>query len=185
MPYRISLNHGGASAYMLAYNTGKDGQILFRGRADYEHFIVILKRLNRSTDTVSILGFNVLHDAFYLVLHEDQSGSAAKFIQRLSIAYGIYFNAKYGRTGKVFRGPYKDTLLTTDDQLMQTLCKVHRLPELQHLPAETYEWSSYHYYLHNRGTWLRKTFVEKYFATTSYQHDLRNMTSSVTATRLQ
>ena len=183
MPYRTSLRQGGASAYILANNIGKDGQILFRSPADYQHFMVLVKQLIRSNDSVTLLGFTLLQDSFYLLLREEHRGAAAKIIQRLSIAYGIYFNAKYDKTGKVFRGPYKDKLLASDDQLIQALCRAHRLPELQHESPETYKWSSYHYYLTRRDTWIDKTFVEKYFATHAYQNDLRHMTSTVPVAR--
>lgn len=184
MPYRKSLSQGGDSAYILASNAGKDGQIIFRGSADYDHFMVLIKQLVRSNDTVDIVGFALLQGSFYLLFHEGERGSAAKLIQRLSISYSIYSNAKYTKTGKVFRGPYKDALLSSDDQIMQALCTVHRLPALQQENPETYEWSSYHYYLTRRGTWLHKSFVETYFATTKYQNDLRHMTATVPPTRL-
>jgi len=66
---------------------------------------------------------------------------------------------------------------------MQAICHLHRLPELQQEIADTYRWSSYRYYLTQRGTWLDKTFVEKYFATHAYQNDLRHMTSTVPVAR--
>lgn len=179
MPYRKSLRQGGASAYILAHNAGKDGQTIFRGSADYQHFMVLLKQLIRSNTSVTLLGFVLLKDSFYVLLHEEQRGPAPKLLQRLSIAYGIYFNTKYEKTGKVFQGPYKDRLQFSDDQIMQTLCKIHRQPELQQQDAELYEWSSYHYYLTRRGTWLNKNFVENYFTVTAYQNDLRLMTSTI------
>ncbi|MBL8031461.1 MAG: hypothetical protein JNK33_04005 [Candidatus Doudnabacteria bacterium] len=179
MPYRSSLREGNSSAYILIHNSGKDGQILFRSPADFDRFVVLVKQLLRSAETVRLLGFALLQDSFYLILHEQNRGAAARLIQRLSIAYSIYFNAKYEKTGKVFQGPYKDMLLSPDDQLMQMLCKVHGLPRLQHADAETYQWSSYRYYLTRRGTWIDKSFTQKYFANPSYQNDLRHMTAIV------
>lgn len=181
MPYRTSLKQGGASAYILAHNTGKDSQTIFRSPADYQHFMVLIKQLIRTNDSASLLGFALLHDSFYLLIHEERRGTAAKVIQRLSIAYGIYFNTKYTKTGKVFRGPYKDTVLVSDDEIMLALCQIHRLPIHQSENIELYKWSSYRYYLKRQGTWLDKTFVKNYFATPTYANDLRHMTATTSA----
>jgi len=182
MPYRSTLKEGGASVYIAARNTGKNGQVIFRGSEDYAHFLKLLRRLLRTTDGVSICGFTLLKGSFRLLLHEQHRGVSAKLIQRLSIAYSIYFNAKYSKTGKVFAGPYKDRLLASDDEVIEVLCGFHRLPEVEQQDIEAYQWSSYHYYLAQRGSWIDKTFVETYFGNQPYENNLRHMTSTVSAT---
>lgn len=182
MPYRTTLREGGASAYIAIHNTGKDGQVIFRGTEDYAHFLTLLRRLLRNNEEITICGFSLLKSSFRLLLHEKQRGSSAKLVQRLSIAYGIYFNTKYDKTGKVFNGPYKDRLLKSDDEVAEALCGFHRLPELEQQNIDSYRWSSYHYYLKKRGTWIDKSFVETYFGSESYENNLRHMTSTVSAT---
>lgn len=179
MPYRMTLREGGASAYIAVRNSGKDGRVLFRSAEDYTHFLTLLRRLAKNNQYVVICGFSLLKGSFRLVLHETKRGAGGKLIQRLSIAYGIYFNDRYGKTGKVFEGPYKDRLLGDDDEVMEVLSGFHRLPETEQQTIEEYPWSSYRYYLKGTGAWLDKRFVESYFGSSSYQDDLRHMTSTV------
>lgn len=165
--------------YIAARNTGKDGQVIFRSTEDYSHFVALLKRLAKNSEYISICGFSLLKGSFRILFHEKQRGASAKFMQRLGIAYSIYFNSRYGKTGKVFEGPYKDRLLETDDAVIKALCEFHRLPGLEEQDIERYQWSSYRYYLTGRGTWLDKNFVEQYFGTHLYEKDLRHMTSTI------
>lgn len=181
MPYRTTLKEGGDSVYIAIRNTGKDGQVIFRSADDYDHFLGTLRRMLRTTDGVSICGFVLLKGSFRLLLHEQHRGSGAKLLQRLSISYGIYFNAKYSTVGKVFSGPYQDRLLRSDDEIIETLCGFHQLPELEHQDIEAYRWSSYHYYLDSRGAWLEKSLLETYFGTSAYKEHIRHMTSTVSA----
>lgn len=178
MPYRKSLKGGGSSAYIALHNFGDGEQFIFRSDEDRHHFMVLLKRLRRQLPRLHLLGFCLTRDGFQLIVQEESRGDSAKLMQRLGIAYSIYFNAKYGKTGKVFQGPYKDRLLTKDDDIIIALCEMHRLPMKEHENIETYRWSSYRNYLAHSGLWIDKRFVETYFATKHYKAALRKMTIS-------
>ena len=179
MPYRKSLKEGELSAYIALHNFGDGGQFIFRSDEDRHHFMVLLKRLRRQVPGLHLLAFCLAKDSFHLVVHEETRGESAKLMQRLGIAYGIYFNAKYRKTGKVFQGPYKDRLLLKDDEIILALCEMHRLPANENENIETYRWSSYRNYLAHSGLWIDKRFVETYFATKHYKAALRQMTASI------
>jgi hypothetical protein len=159
----------------MVENEGRNGQTLFRSSDDYKHFIRLLKRLVHG-GSLHIICFALLRDSFHLVVREEERGSTAKAIQRLSIAYGIYFNTKYGKSGKVFHGPYKDRLLFADDEIMNAVCLIHAMPAQDYQDIETYQWSSYRRYVKRANTWVDTAFVERYFSTTDYVSDLQQMT---------
>ncbi len=176
MPYRTSLDWESGPGYSIVTNTGHDSQVIFRSREDFRHFMLLIRRgLHKSPD-VSVLAYSLLRPSFTILLHEKKPGEIVKFMHRLSVSYATYFNSRYSKRGKVFRGPYKDTSVASDDQIMRALCEVHMLPAKEGQPIESYEWSSYRHYLKGTGTWLDKTYPVAYFAKTIYADDLRQMT---------
>lgn len=178
MPYRTSLDRRGGPGYSIVTNTGFNDQAIFRSHEDFDHFIRILKRSLHRSPGVSLLAFSLLPQSFTLLLHEKEPGMIAEFMHRTSVMYGIYFNSRYGKHGKVFRGPYKDTVLESDDATINALHHIHILPKTEGEAIETYEWSSYRHYLRQSGPWINKEFATRYFGTEKYLDDLQRTTKS-------
>lgn len=178
MPYRASKHSGVSGAYSAVSNRGLGGKVIFRSPEDLTHFTSTLKRLAKQTPAVRVIAFSLLTTSFHLVLFSADTEAISKFMHRLSISYGIYFNARYETSGKVFAGPFKDRQLVGDDQLVQEVCRVHLLPSAEHHDAETYEWSSYRSYLSQQAPWIYKADVASYFRTDNLASALRRMTDS-------
>lgn len=178
MPYRISLDRRGGPGYSIITNTGFDDQTIFRSHEDFNHFVRVLKRSLHRSPGVSLLAFCLEPQSFSLLLHEDEPGMIADFMHRTGVAYGVYFNGRYDKRGKVFHGPYKDTQLESDDAVVDALCTIHTSPKNEGEAIETYKWSSYRHYLRQSGSWIDTSFVTRYFGTREYLDDLQRITKA-------
>lgn len=179
MPYRKSLYLGGGRVYNVVHNTGYANQVLFRSKDDFTFFVSLLRRELRRYSAVRIVGFCLIPSSYTLLLQEDERGEVARYMHSVGISYGIYFNSRYEKIGKVFQGPYKDTPQSSDDETLRSLCALHALPSSLGEDIHAYEWSSYRYYLHGTGAWIDKHFVAHYFADNNYVDDLQRITKTV------
>lgn len=104
---------------------------------------------------------------------------------KLITGYSMYFNKKYGRTGRLFEGSYKSKHATTDEYLKYLFAYIHLNPVKLIQPdwkergvidkAKAYEhiqnfsYSSFPDYQENRrseGRILQKELFPEYFETT-------------------
>lgn len=178
MPYRKSLYLGGGPVYNAVSNTGYNNQVIFRRGDDYDYFVSLIRRTLRRFPDVHIVAFCLLSDSYYILLKEDTRGEVASFMHSLGISYGIYFNTRYEKSGKVFQGPYKDSPIKRDDDTIRALVRLHALPSTEGHDSTSYRWSSYRHYLSGTGAWLEKEVVERYFAGKPFTDDLQRITSA-------
>ena len=81
---------------------------------------MIAKR-NASTlgaSPVTLHGFLLLPDHFHLVLRENQGGpqpGISNLLRRTSVGYAMYYNQTYKVHGTIYRGKYKNILLSQQD----------------------------------------------------------------------
>jgi len=156
------------------YNRGTDKRVIFDDTSDYQRFVLYLNVLNNKTvenpsrldsydhwehiyeekeRLVSIIAFCLMPNHFHLLLHERTEGGISKFMQRLGIAYSLYFNEKNKRTGVLFQGKYKYKIVDDEAYLFHLINYIHLNPKdlmqtsgtlrqtLEFLP--NYKWSSY------------------------------------------
>lgn len=65
---------------------------------------------------------------YHLLIRQDSENSISKFIQRLEVAYSMYFNKKYNRVGHLFQGRFKAKLIETDEYLVELSRYIHLNP---------------------------------------------------------
>ncbi len=121
---------------------------------------------------VELVSFCLMNNHFHLILRELVEGGIAQYMQRVSVAYAMYFNTKYGSAGHVFGGPYKSVHIKDNRQLMYLSAYIHRNPhELKAWRGKEaeYPWSSLHdYTVENRwGGLLAPEIILDQFAGTS------------------
>ncbi|MEK7603231.1 MAG: hypothetical protein AAB459_03240 [Patescibacteria group bacterium] len=176
MPYRSSRRLGGDEAVFSISNFGISNRVVFRNHLDHRRFVTTLAKLARQTTGLSIIAYVLTATSFNLVVHEHERDNLSKFMHKLSVSYAMYFQNKYQSTGKIFQGPFKDTVLDSDDEIMLEICRLHLLPDGFGFDPERYDWSSYGKYLNNRAPWLKKDFVIHYLKTNNIAYDLRYFT---------
>jgi putative transposase len=103
----------------------------------------------------------VLMDNHYHILLQTREEPLSKIMHRLNNFYSHYFNKKYQRSGHVFGGRYKASLIQGERYLLAALRYVHWNPikaGLSRNPAE-YRWSSDSSYRKNEPGFVNIDFV--------------------------
>jgi putative transposase len=162
VPYRY-LKRTDSAQYHYVYNVGAGNKVIFRTARDYERFIQKIQEYIRTENRVRIIAYCLTSNSFHIIAEELEVGGIASLLHRLSVSYAMYFNARYKELGHLFRGPYKEEEITSDDQLIEEMSKLHALPCSQKNDPKTYRWSSYQSYLRDEGSWLYTVPVEEYF----------------------
>lgn len=122
----------------------------------------------RREKIVGILCYCLLPNHFHLLLSPMQEDGIVRFMQKLATGYAMYFNEKYQRTGILFQGRYKATLIDNEGYLLHLTRYIHLNPLNLCVPEwkekgvgnwekaekflREYRWSSYRNYLHNNNT---------------------------------
>lgn len=135
-------------------------------------FGVSQKVIDQIIDTrqVRLINFCIMPNHFHLTVHTSTAEDLSRYMHRVGNAYAKYFNTKYQKTGHVFQGAYKITLVETDEQLVRLSAYIHNnsaeLPVCRgdHL---LYQWSSGSDYLQNNrwGDLIDRTVVTESFVT--------------------
>ena len=121
------------------FNRGVDKRKIFLDQQDYVYFLKLLRHLNTSEvlgklrlqekrkpvdPPVTILSYCLLPNHFHLLLRCNTEAGAAKYMQRISGGYTMYFNKKYNRGGSLFQGKFKANHIPSDQDLRQLLAYV-------------------------------------------------------------
>lgn len=141
--------------YYHIYNRGVEKRNIFLDNGDYVRFIHYLYALNDSNPSVNlsrsiykqnneggrtffvnqkrelivkIHAFCLMPNHYHLILEQSVEGGIIKFMQKLGTAYAMFFNTKYKRSGVLFQGKFKATIIDNDAYFMQLLRYIHLNP---------------------------------------------------------
>ena len=162
------LKHG---SYYHIYNRGINSDILFKEKANYEHFLKLFYlHVNPIAETYAwCLMKNHFH--FLVRIKEvEEITSENKIVPSQSFsnlcnAYTKAFNKRYNRHGSLFERPFKRKEINSDKYLQNTIAYIHNNP-IHHKICEhqlEYPWSSYINCLSNQPTKLQRKEVIKIF----------------------
>lgn len=92
-----------------------------------------------------ISGYVILPEHIDLLLSPRQSTEdLSKFVQSFSRLYSRYFNDTYRRTGTIWHGRFRSSIIQGAERRSDALLYMEWLPELLKIQeAQTYPWSSY------------------------------------------
>jgi len=77
---------------------------------------------------VDIYAFSLMPNHYHLVLKQLREGGITSFMRKLGDGYTKGLNAKYGRSGYLFQGPFKDVHIENDSYLTHLICYAHANP---------------------------------------------------------
>ncbi|BFM12483.1 transposase [Simiduia litorea] len=123
---------------------GNNREACFYDDADYKAYLAFLKDAAVKYD-VAIHAFVLMTNHVHLLVTPSTEQSVSRMMQAQGRRYVQYFNFTYGRTGTLWEGRYKSTLVSTDSYLLT----VYRYIELNPVRADMfahaadYPWSSY------------------------------------------
>ncbi len=130
------------------YNRGVDKRKIFIDKGDLYYFFdsMILsnnlenfsnrggskntRKLNKTKidsnkKIVKIIAYSLLPNHYHFILEEIVEGGISRFMQKLGNSYARYFNEKHNRSGTLFQGRYKASLLAYENSLDRTSAYVN------------------------------------------------------------
>nr|WP_298166600.1 transposase [uncultured Pseudomonas sp.] len=123
---------------------GNNRQACFFQEADYKAYLSFLKEA-ASKYQVVIHAFVLMTNHVHLLVTPSDEQGVSRLMQAQGRKYVQYFNFTYGRTGTLWEGRYKSTLVDADNYVLT----VYRYIELNPVRAgmvahaSEYPWSSY------------------------------------------
>jgi putative transposase len=123
---------------------GNDKQLIFRDADDYQRFLVWLKECAKEFK-VAIHAYVLMPDHLHLLATPATEQGLAQMMQRLGRYYVPWYNAKYSRTGSLFQGRFKTSLIDAERYFMLCSRYIESNPVRSQLVAEArdYPWSSF------------------------------------------
>jgi putative transposase len=126
---------------------GNNGQPIFQEAADYQQFLTWLRDSAKECK-VAIHAYVLMDNHFHLLATPATENGLAQMMQRLGRYYVPWFNAKYARTGGLFQGRFKTSLIDAQAYFMKCSLFVELNPVRTRIVDEAlaYPWSSYHHH---------------------------------------
>lgn len=117
---------------------GNDGREIVADDLDRGMFVRLLSRMATQFG-IHIRAWCLMTNHYHLVI-ETPGGEVSRALQQLNGAYARYFNERYGRSGHVFGGRYRATLIAGEDHLAEACRYVLFNPVRAGLAASPSEW---------------------------------------------
>jgi len=130
---------------------GHNGQPIFQAPADYRTLLALMGEL-APRHAVELHAYVLMPNHFHLLATPRSDEGLAPMMQAIGRRYVRYFNDTYGRTGTLWDGRYRCTVLQPESYLLA--CMVHGdlhpvQAGLVEEPAD-YVWSSHGHYIGRR-----------------------------------
>ena len=136
---------------------GNNRQTVFVDADDYQTFVDLLQQLAQ-THLVAVHAFVLMPDHFQLLVTPQTEQGLPQLMQALGRAYVRYFNARHARTGTLWEGRYRSTVVEPTAPLLQCIIYMDASPQHAGLvvQAADYPWSSCTHHLGAQNIpWLR------------------------------
>ncbi|MDC8757983.1 transposase [Janthinobacterium fluminis] len=123
---------------------GNNGQFIFYDAADYVAFLGWL-RTAAKTFKVAVHAYVLMPEQLHLLVSPADAGGLGQMMQWLGRYYVPYFNQKYQRSGTLWQGRYKTSLIDPENYLLSCSRYLEFTPVGAGLAARPldYAWSSY------------------------------------------
>lgn len=131
---------------------GNNGQAIFLANTDYQRLLDLLFE-QAHLHEVLLHAYVLMENHLHLLLTPQKEKALPNMMQAVGRSYVRWFNKIYQRTGTLWEGRYRSTLLQPDPYLL--LCMVyldnHPLRNQVVEKLSDYPWSSYHHYTGQRN----------------------------------
>lgn len=126
---------------------GNNRQPIFVDRADYQRLLALLEEYARSFQ-VAVHGYVLMSNHFHLLATPETEQGIPRLMQAVGRAYVRYFNQRHGRSGTLWEGRYRSTLIQAERYLLACMVYQDLNPVRAGMVADPadYEWSSYRHH---------------------------------------
>lgn len=124
--------------------SANDGQLIFREADDFQRFLGWLRDSAKECK-VAIHAYVLMPDHMHLLASPATIDGLAQMMQRVGRYYVPWYNAKYGRSGGLFTGRFKTSLIDSEKYFMVCSRYIESNPVRSQVVADAleYPWSSY------------------------------------------
>jgi putative transposase len=131
---------------------GNNRQAIFHTTQDYQTLIGLLDE-NALKFAVEIHAYVLMSNHFHLLVTPQTEDGLPHLMQAVGRSYVRYFNGTQKRSGTLWEGRYKSTLIQTDRYLLACMAYIDLNPVRAGLVAQArdYPWSSFGYYTGQRA----------------------------------
>ena len=126
---------------------GNNRQAIFLNDADRRRMLELLEENARQFE-VAVHAYVLMDNHFHLLLTPQTGEGLPHMMQAVGRRYVRYFNDRHGRTGTLWEGRYKSTLIETERYLLACMAYIDLNPVRAGLVAQArdYPWSSHGHY---------------------------------------
>jgi putative transposase len=130
---------------------GNNRQDIFRTPADFDRMLDLLFEHARAQG-VDVHAYVLMSNHLHLLLTPQKDQALPKMMQSVGRSYVQVFNKVHGRTGTLWEGRYRSTLIQSDRYLLACMAYIDLNPVRAHMVVqpEDYRWSSYAHYTGRR-----------------------------------
>ena len=130
---------------------GNNRQAIFVSAADYQTMLDLLEE-NASKFNVAIHAYVLMGNHFHLLATPETANGLPQMMQAVGRRYVRYFNDSQKRTGTLWEGRYRSTLIQTEPYLLACMAYIDLNPVRADMvvQAKDYPWSSHAHYVGGR-----------------------------------
>ena len=130
---------------------GNNRQMIFVDRQDFETMLGLLAE-NAQKFSVAIHAYVLMENHFHLLATPATAEALPLMMQAVGRSYVRYFNQRHGRSGTLWEGRYRSTLIETERYLLACMVYIDLNPVRAGMVALTaaWPWSSHAHYLGQR-----------------------------------
>lgn len=127
---------------------GNNRQAIFAADADYETLLSMLDENARKFE-VELHAYVLMTNHFHLLATPATATGLPSLMQAVGRRYVRYFNQRQGRTGTLWEGRYRSTLIEADRYLLACMVYMDLNPVRAGIAAaaKDYPWSSHRHYI--------------------------------------
>lgn len=127
---------------------GNNRQAIFVKLADYEYLLGLIEE-NAKKFEVDVHAYVLMTNHFHLLVTPQTDNALPQLMQAVGRSYVRYFNDSQRRTGSLWEGRYRSTLIETDRYLLACMAYIDLNPVRAAMVAEPldYAWSSHGFYV--------------------------------------
>lgn len=127
---------------------GNNRQVIFATTTDYRVLLDLLLD-NAKKFEVAVHAYVLMSNHFHLLATPQTTDGLPKMMQAVGRSYVRYFNHSQKRTGTLWEGRYKSTLIQADRYLLACMAYIDLNPVRAHLVGQPhdYPWTSHLHYL--------------------------------------
>ncbi|MDM0045402.1 transposase [Variovorax dokdonensis] len=130
---------------------GNNRQFIFVDRADREKMLSLLAE-HATRQGVAVHAYVLMDNHFHLLATPSTATALPQWMQSVGRQYVRYFNDRHGRSGTLWEGRYRSTLIQPDRHLIRCMVYIDLNPVRAGLVADSrdFPWSSYGHYAGTR-----------------------------------